>query len=74
MLDARTRFDDVLGKKIGTFEMHRDVKLASGSTHEEVRYWGPNTFERLLDMDTQDVKTQVCVRGVVYSDGAVEKF
>ena len=74
MLDARTSFEDILGKRIGWFPMERDIKLTRGSEYEEVGYWGPNTFERLLDMEPQDVIAKVCVKGVVYSDGAVEKF
>lgn len=74
MLDASARFKDVLGKNIASFALESDVTLASGDTYKEVGRWGRLTFERLLDITPEDVQATVCVEGVVYQDGTVEKF
>ena len=74
MLDASAGFRDILGERINSFALERDVSLTEGATHQEVGRWGPYTFERLLDMNPDDVKPWVCVWAVVYQDGTVEKF
>lgn len=74
LLDASVEFRDVLGERIGSFALSRDVKLIKGDTHKETGRWGMFTFERLLDLHPEDVETRVCVLGVVYQDGEIEKF
>ncbi len=74
MLDASAGFEDVLGERIASFAMEKDLTLSKGDAHQEIGRWGRNTFERLLDMNPDDVVTKLCVRAVVYQDGTVEKF
>lgn len=74
MLDASAGFKDILGEVIGSFALKRDVSLTEGAAHQEVGRWGQYTFERLLDMNPNDVKPWVCVKAVVYQDGTIEKF
>ena len=74
MLDASAGFGDVLGERIASFAIERDVSLAAGDKHTQVGRWGQFTFERLLDVRPEDVEATVCVKAVVYQDGTVEKF
>ena len=74
MIDASVRVGDVLGGSIGVFVLTRDVDLEPGHEISEKGRWGQFTFERLLDMEANDVKFDVCVSGVVYADGSVEQF
>lgn len=74
LIDASAQFSDILGEEIGSFALTRDVSFVAGSAHQEVGRWGQYTFERLLDMNRDDVVTSVCVRAIVYSDGTIEEF
>ena len=74
MLDASAGFRDVLGERIASFALDRDVYLVEGASHQEIGRWGPYTFERLLNMNPDDVIPWVCVNAVVFEDGTVEEF
>ena len=74
MIDASVGFSDILGGRIASFAMDRDVSLTPGQEFALSGLWGPYTFERLLDLKAEDVTVQVCVRAVVHADGTVERF
>lgn len=74
MIDASAQFQDVLGGRIASFALDRDVSLANGATFTQDGLWGPFTFERLLDMRREDVVARVCTKAVVHDDGEVKRF
>ncbi|WP_368184158.1 hypothetical protein [Aestuariibius sp. HNIBRBA575] len=74
MIDGSVEFKDVLGGRIASFALNRDEFHIPGRIIVQEGRWGPHTFERLLDMNFDDVVTSVCVRGIVHDDGRVEQF
>ena len=81
MLDAKAEFRDILGEFIADFALERDISLIKGATHQVVKTWDLDfglwvdfNVERLLDLNPTDINQWVCVEGVVYQDGNVEKF
>ena len=74
LIDASVGFSDVLGARIGSFGMDRDLPLEPNQTFTQTGLWGMYTFERLLDLEKSDVETIVCVNGVAYVDGTKEIF
>ncbi len=77
MLDASVRFYDALGKEIGARLLDRDGHLAPRETLKGSIVFGPAIgpyFERLLVLDPADVRVFICTTGIVFGDGAVEKY
>jgi hypothetical protein len=74
MVDGSVQFRDVLGASIAAFGLTRDQTLTPGAGFEETGRWGPHTFERLLEMNPEDVIVKVCIRGLVSESGRVERF
>jgi hypothetical protein len=74
MIDASANFSDVLGGRIASFELDRDLRIEPGEQFNQTGLWGMFTFERLLEMEKSDVETSVCVKGIVYADGTLESF
>lgn len=74
MIDGSIGFDDVLGNRIGRMGMDPDTAMQPGDEHTFTGQWGRNTFERMLDMQPDDVVASTCIDGMVYADGEVVKF
>lgn len=74
MIDAKAGYFDALGAMVGSFELNRDASIRPGGTYAETKTWGQNTFERLLTLKHDEVKTFVCVTAVLYDDGTKQTF
>ncbi|MGB0960678.1 MAG: hypothetical protein ACPGVK_10540, partial [Halocynthiibacter sp.] len=74
MIDASAGFKDVLGDRIASFALKRDMDIQPNDEFFEEGRWGPYTFERLLDIRKEDVVGWVCVKAVVFDDGEIEHY
>ncbi|WP_375568795.1 hypothetical protein ABWH92_12405 [Ahrensia marina] len=74
MLDASVQFSDVLGGRIASYAVTRDLTLGPGEQFEQTGRWGLNTFERLLDLDPDDVVVTTCVRVAISDEGERIEF
>ncbi|MCJ8519022.1 hypothetical protein ABID21_001930 [Pseudorhizobium tarimense] len=73
MIDADFKFRDALGGHIAADTVNRDLAIPSGTAVTMTKRW-PNTFERLLKLNHDEVSTTTCVRSVLYEDGTKEEF
>lgn len=74
MIDGSFGFQDALGERIASARMDRDVAIPVNGTYTQDGVWGQNTFERLLKLKKEEVKTYTCVRAVLYEDGTKQEF
>jgi hypothetical protein len=74
MIDGSIIYRDVLGGSIASKAIDRDIRLAPGSEYVQEGNWGQFTFERILEMERQDVVAFVCTKAVVYDDGTSQQF
>lgn len=74
MIDGSFGFEDALGERVGSAGMDRDVSIAPGGTYTQDGIWGPYTFERLLKLRKEEVKTFTCIRAILYEDGSKQEF
>lgn len=74
MIDGSIRYSDVLGGRIASKAIDRDVSIEPGKSYLQTGNWGPYTFERMLKMNRSDVIVVACVRAVVYADGTKQTF
>lgn len=74
MIDASVVFRDASGGLIASYAMELDGLLTPGGEFKEENLWGPKTFERLLVLEPDEVRTEVCVRSVLYDDGTQDAF